>query len=94
MAGSIQNANTEQPTLPEAAMIWLNDLLWAWINTQLALKEANRLGKDTIHYACTVVPIPLGDPRRNLPPEDVLRQMGHDDIIAHFRDVWANKEPR
>ncbi|GAI92359.1 unnamed protein product [marine sediment metagenome] len=82
-----QNGDT---TLPEAAMIWLNDLLWAWINTQLALKEAKRLGKDPIHYACTVVPIPLGDPRRNLPPEDVLRQMGHDDSIARLKDVWGD----
>lgn len=90
MAGSTQNGNTKQPTLPEATMIWLNDLLWAWINTQLALKEANRLGKDPIHYACTVVPIPPGDPRRNLPPEDVLRQMGDDDIIARLKDVWGD----
>lgn len=85
-----QNTDAKQPTLPEAAMIWLNDLLWAWINTQLALKEAKRLGKDTTRYACTVVPIPLGDPRRNLPSEDVLRQMGHDDIIARLKDVWGD----
>ena len=82
--------NTKQLTLPEAAMIWVNDLLWSWINTELVKKEANRLGKDPIHYACTVVPIPLGDPRRNLPPEDVLRKLGHEDIIAKLRAKWGN----
>ncbi|GAJ02680.1 unnamed protein product [marine sediment metagenome] len=76
-------------TLPEATMIWRNDLLWSWINTQLARKEAKRLGEEPIHHTCTVVPIPLGDPRRNLLPEDVLHQMGHDDIIAQLRDVWG-----
>ena len=78
-----------EPTLPEATIIWVNDLLWSWVNTQLAKKEAKRLGKEPIHYACTVVPIPQGDPRRNLPPEEVLHAMGHDDIIARLRDVWG-----
>ncbi len=86
-------ADTKQPTLPEAVVIWTNDLLWSWINTKLALKEAKRSGKDTIHYACTVVPIPLGDPRRNLPPEDVLHRLGHDDIIARLKVVWGVPAP-
>lgn len=85
----IQNGDTKQPTLPEATTIWANDLLWSWINTQLAKKEVKRLGKDPIHYACTVVPIPPGGPRRNLPPEDVLRKMGQDDIVAQLREVWG-----
>ncbi len=80
--------DAKQPALPEATIIWVNDLLWSWINTQLAKKEARRLGKDLIHYACTVVPVPPGDPRRNLPPEDVLYKMGHDDIITRMRAVW------
>jgi len=79
-----------EPTLQEATAIWLNDLVWSWINTRLALKEAKRLRKDPIHYACTVVPIPPGDPRRNLPPEEALRKMGHDDIIARLKDVWVD----
>lgn len=83
-------ANFKQPTLPEATMIWANDLVWSWINTQLAKKIAKSLGKGPIHYACTVVPIPPGDLRRNLPPEEVLRKMGHDDIIARLRDVWGH----
>ena len=45
-------------TLPKAATVWANDLQWSWINTEIAKKEAERLGKDPIHYACTVVPIP------------------------------------
>jgi len=81
-----------ETTLPEATIVWTNDLLWSWVNTQLAKKEAKRLRKDPIHYACTVVPIPPGDPRRNLPPEEVLHKMGHDDIIARLRDVWGHKE--
>jgi hypothetical protein len=76
---------TRQLTLPEAAIVWVNDLLWSWINTQLAMKEAKRLGKDPIHWACTVEPIPPGDPRRNLPPEDVLRELGHQDIVTKLR---------
>ena len=85
----IQNGDTKQPTLPEATKSWTNDLLWSWINTQLAKKESKHLRKDPIHYACRVVPIPLGDPRRNLPPEEVLHAMGHDDIIARLKDVWG-----
>lgn len=76
-------------TLPEAMKIWINDLVWSWINTQLAKEEAKRLGRDPVHYSCIAVPIPLGDPRRNLPPEEVLRKMGHDDIIARLREVWG-----
>lgn len=81
---------TKQPTLPEATTIWINDLLWSWINTQLAKKEASRLGKALVPYICTVVPIPPGDPRRNLPPEEVLHEMGHDDIISRLKDVWGD----
>ena len=80
---------TKHLALQEATTIWLNDLLWSWVNTQLAKKEARRLGKDSVHYVCTVVQIPPGDPRRNLPPEEVLRGLGHDDIIAKLRDVWG-----
>ena len=72
-------------TLPEAATVWANDLQWSWINTEIAKKEAKHLGEDPIHYACTVVPIPPGDLRRNLPPEEVLRKMGHGDIIVKLR---------
>ncbi len=71
-------------------MIWRDDLLWSWINTELAKKEAKHLGEEPIHHTCTVVLIPLGDPRRNLPPEDVLHRLGHDDIIARLRGVWGD----
>lgn len=90
MPESTQNGTTKQPTFPEATTIWINDLVWSWINKELAKKEAKRLGKDPIHYVCTVVPIPPGDPRRNLPLKEVLHKMGHDDIIAHLRDVWGD----
>lgn len=88
--------NAKQLTLPEAAMVWVNDLLWSWINTELAKKDAKRLGKDPIHYACTVVPIPPGDPRRSLPPEDVLRALGHEDIIVklRMRSVVERQDPK
>ena len=87
---TIQNDDTKQPTLPEATTVWMKDLIWSWINTQLAKKEAKRLGEDPIHYACTVALIPPGDPRRNLPPEEVLHKMGHDDIIARLKDVGGH----
>lgn len=79
-------------TLPEAATVWANDLQWSWVNTEIAKKEAKRLGEDPIHYACTVVPIPSGDPRCNLPPEDVLHRLGHDDIIVKLRRRKLSKK--
>ena len=68
----------------------MNDLTWARVNTLIARKIAKQKDLDTIHMACTVVSIPRGDKRRQLPPGQVLRQMGHYDLANLIKKENGN----
>lgn len=78
--------------LASSVEVWMNDLVWARINTLIARKRAGMSGGDTIKTACTLVTIPPGDRRRKLPPVQVLRRMGYSDIAAKLEREMSKED--
>jgi hypothetical protein len=75
-------------SFPEACGKWADDVVWSWVNSQIARKVARANGRDEIRAMCSKVYILPDDPRRKRSVEDVLTETGHADLIERYREVW------
>jgi hypothetical protein len=74
--------------LNDATGVWANDLVWSWVNSQIARKIAQTDGHDDIHAMCSKVYIGPEYQGRDRPVEEVLASLGHSDLIPLYLEVW------